>query len=464
MGIASDDLTNLFKDAIQLRKEVGCDYIWIDSLCIVQDDNSDWTTQSQKMAEIYTNAHFNIAATSSANSHQGLFKERWTLGTGGDLARYPLLVYEVNNPSVPGHAVFVRPAHRRDHGYITGDILRSRWLQAPLLQRAWVFQELMLARRTLHVCASELIWECKTLTTCECGALYSKSSHVSTEAIPSSSQGLFLDQIHRKQAFTSIRDKRSPLQNTHDFWLMISGQYSDLHLSKPSDRLAAFTGLVNAVQRVTNGTYVRGMWIEDLPRALLWGGAPRSDSTAFRSSDAPTWSRMSRRRPDGSCLIGYASVLSSGFRQDPRTSVTYVSGSHLPTKGNQLEIIFHGPTISAKVQKIVSSYEFESELRSDTEFYVQMAPHLQESSDSNSYLLDLDCPMSPNDLVQEGDMVECLLLGTNDDMTFHHILVVSKCLSENEGYYKRIGISDIDLKDDEETYSDIAEISEIVII
>lgn len=118
IGIGFDDLSPLFRDAIQICKMVECNYISIDSLCFIQDDESYWNLQSQKMLQIYSNAHFNIAATSSPDSTHSLFQERWYVGTGNnkDPLHCPVLSYNIS--PVAGHLVCVRQAHSRDHLYV----------------------------------------------------------------------------------------------------------------------------------------------------------------------------------------------------------------------------------------------------------------------------------------------------------------------------------------------------------
>lgn len=435
--ISDDELSPVFRDAIQLCKGVGCDYIWIDSLCIVQDDHADWMRQSQKMAQIYSNAHFNIAATLSPDSTHSLFQERWTFGDGeDDEARCPVLTHELEIPSGASLPVYARLSHRKDHGFIQNSNLMGRLGQAPLMGRAWVFQEVLLARRVLHVCASELIWECKTLYTCECGSIDSAFQPKATAPTPKESNNLTIGPL-RGQEFALICDNLYSIQATHDFWLKIARQYSSLSLTRPSDRVAALAGLANAIQGVTNGKYLAGIWIDDLARSLLWdpvGGG------ALRSSDLPTWSWVSRYNPtDADSNMSYHFVLGYGFRQDPTTTI------HTPIKpplssnapdGIPHEVIFHGPVILATiVVKPDSSYP---------SFYIQITSDSSELSHSSSIRLWADCPKDPGELVQEGDMVECLLFGTDNDVNFQYVLVVreSEFRADGDLYYKRIGVSD----------------------
>lgn len=75
MGILSET----FQDAITLTRQLRVQYIWIDSLCIVQDDRYDWETESATMAAVFQNAYLTIAASLAADSSGGCFSIRETI-------------------------------------------------------------------------------------------------------------------------------------------------------------------------------------------------------------------------------------------------------------------------------------------------------------------------------------------------------------------------------------------------
>ena len=57
-------------------RNLGYRYLWIDSLCIVQDDQEDWDREATLMYNVYTNAECNLAAAASRDSSGGLFFKR----------------------------------------------------------------------------------------------------------------------------------------------------------------------------------------------------------------------------------------------------------------------------------------------------------------------------------------------------------------------------------------------------
>lgn len=67
VGVPVDVLTKTFQDAIDICQRLEIEYLWIDSLCIPQDDEADWKDQASKMAGIYQNSILTIAATNHQN-------------------------------------------------------------------------------------------------------------------------------------------------------------------------------------------------------------------------------------------------------------------------------------------------------------------------------------------------------------------------------------------------------------
>jgi Heterokaryon incompatibility protein (HET) len=58
-------------DAIKVCREIGMRYIWIDALCIVQDDPKDKAREIGQMGRIYKDATLTIMAASAKTVHEG---------------------------------------------------------------------------------------------------------------------------------------------------------------------------------------------------------------------------------------------------------------------------------------------------------------------------------------------------------------------------------------------------------
>jgi hypothetical protein len=72
-GVDISELPKTFQDAANTTLFLGFDYLWIDSLCILQDSAEDWKVESAQMGDIYSNGICNLAATGSANGNGGLW-------------------------------------------------------------------------------------------------------------------------------------------------------------------------------------------------------------------------------------------------------------------------------------------------------------------------------------------------------------------------------------------------------
>lgn len=142
-GIPLQKLPKTFQDAVILTKNIGLRYLWIDSLCIIQDDIKDWKNEAAKMADVYQNAYCTIAATGSKSDQQGIFIQR----SKQDIHS---LWYDAANIHI---AVT----------YIEDDVAAMKEIHtSPLSTRAWTLQERLLSRRTIHFTESRVIWECSS--------------------------------------------------------------------------------------------------------------------------------------------------------------------------------------------------------------------------------------------------------------------------------------------------------------
>jgi hypothetical protein len=70
-GIAWSEVSKYFRDAIAITRKLGIRYLWIDSLCIIQDDREDQELEAIKMGSVYGNAYLVLAATAAADGDVG---------------------------------------------------------------------------------------------------------------------------------------------------------------------------------------------------------------------------------------------------------------------------------------------------------------------------------------------------------------------------------------------------------
>ncbi|KAI0480679.1 heterokaryon incompatibility protein-domain-containing protein [Xylariaceae sp. FL0804] len=277
------EIPRTYREAINITRELGIAYIWIDSLCIVQDEAEDWKRESQRMHEVYGNSYLNIAANQAADCHGGIFGP-------SDLAeRHP-------GHEVPGSRVLVQqqpPYTHLDHG---GNYYRWHGTP-PLLQRGWVLQERLLPRRVVYYAANELRWECNVTTDCQCGGIT-----VVARFKPDFHLALLLGGGGGGGETAGVPVPPLPLPFA---WMRVAERYSQLELSYASDRLPALSGVAQRVVQVLaqqqkqqqgqgGGRYLAGLWEQHLAHQLPWRLRDKQRRPAAAGSEygyrAPSWS------------------------------------------------------------------------------------------------------------------------------------------------------------------------------
>ncbi|KAK4159063.1 HET-domain-containing protein, partial [Cladorrhinum sp. PSN259] len=264
-------IPQVMKDAIYITRQLGIQYIWIDALCIVQDDSQDWDREAAQMQDIYRKACLVISGTRTGNCHQSLFGRRTSSATNyGE--RVPAsfateqVVVRTNQPTV-----HIREKLGHD---LLNEQLKQDLEEHPLLSRGWTFQERLLATRTAHFTASEIMWECKESYWCECSSIETKDARS------------LLQRALQEPGKASVN------------WRKLVGAYSWRVFTHPQDRLAALEGVASLFKAFDLGSYCFGLWGDHIIDHMLWKAISidsRSEvPEAYRSVIlGPSWSWIS---------------------------------------------------------------------------------------------------------------------------------------------------------------------------
>ena len=332
-------LPRTFQDAVRITLGLGLKYLWIDSLCIIQDSKEDWARESATMASIYENSLCTIAAAGATNAHGGCFATRDPLQT---------FYCKVGGNSKDG--VYIGPSSGSESA---AAILTD----SPLVSRAWVLQERLLSARMIHFGARSLYW------TCLQGFASDAYMIGSGDITPGHTQPIFGDEtaaldwkaaqlpIGGHSFFESLvntkfepSSKKSILKFNSNWWRLIE-IYTRCKLTMASDKLVAMSGVVQRIQQSTGLKYLAGVWSEILPLNFCWfvrlGVKP--PPTVYR---APSWSWAAR---DGEIfswdaltdnLVVLANVVSANVTTDPRdpSGTGAVSAACLVVLGSLREV------------------------------------------------------------------------------------------------------------------------------
>lgn len=256
------ELPPTFRDAILVSRALQIRYLWVDSLCIVQDDASDWAFEASRMHMVYSNSHCNISASHAEDSTEGLFRDRNSRA---------LCSTEVD---IGTRNYYTTKTARKAHVLTNGCLIRNSIDDCPLSKRGWVLQERILAPRVLHFSRDQVFFECRTRIACE---LYDAG-------VPDVYYTCFSTASAKVNHAFRNKDRGS----WYWMWRNLIQIYSTMSLTYPSDKLAAISGIAKMVQSVIHDEYVAGMWREDLVGQLLW----RIDGQTIRPLvyRAPSWS------------------------------------------------------------------------------------------------------------------------------------------------------------------------------
>ncbi|KAH7364930.1 hypothetical protein BKA65DRAFT_473231 [Rhexocercosporidium sp. MPI-PUGE-AT-0058] len=242
-GVPISELPRTFQEAIEITRRLSARFLWIDSLCIIQDSIDDWRKESLQMM------------------HQA----QATLGEGDE---------------------------RRCFIYDQELLLKGLTI-APLNQRAWVMQERLLAPRVVHFAKTQLFWECHERTACEMFPnQIPRDATYRDDGLGKSLDAGFLSQNHNSVY---------PMPHSqYSFWMwdLLVKQYMGCAITNPQDKLIAIGGLAQYIAGTMDDedTYLAGLWKSQLPAQLLWRVIPSytqaNHSPSYRPSDyrAPSWS------------------------------------------------------------------------------------------------------------------------------------------------------------------------------
>jgi len=291
--IPFSDLNKTFQDAVVITRKLGFRYLWIDSLCIIQDSKDDWRREAGWMASIYSGSELTLSATWATSGDSGLFYPRPECRK----VEFPYI-------NVNGHAEGRWFMRKRSAALFSSDVL-----EGPLNSRGWVLQERLLSNRTLHFCKDQLYWECKSSVWKECTGIMNDG--LATYPVALFRNNIFRTRIGTTQPSGTI-SADAGVEHLCEGWYKLVEDYTNRSLSVIQDRLPAVLGIANTLRCSYSGRYIWGLWESGLLRGLLW--SIDTKDIAYKRLVSPSWSwaawsaPIHFRLPWGPKLLGKAVV------------------------------------------------------------------------------------------------------------------------------------------------------------
>lgn len=401
-GIPSEALPPSFKDAINMARGLDIEYLWIDSLCIIQDKESDdWSKESSKMSFVYGNSFVNLAATSAEDGKGGFFPL--------PINKKPSAAFMVDAVLESGvtRLTCLLPAQDRDFDYG-----RDREL-LPLINRGWVLQERILSPRTVHFTTNYIFWEC-CQNKCYSGFVPSMPNR-----------------NHWKRTPALEHFSKLPMSNYE--WKHITEEYSQTKLTYKRDKLIAIAGIARALQPIVRSRYCAGIWEKDLPHQLMWRALSPSLHNVVRSKAeyrGPTWSWVSM-----DCDVKF---VPRKWARHPYSHVK-ICGLDIELEGSDA----YGPVSDAKLylqcKKLFTQEDWVSCLKVDEFYWKTIDLGL-------GFEFDEGFAYDSNYILIRKDPVWILpLLSEPQDSRVVGLLLRPTCVSQGE--YQRVGIFNTDFLD-----------------
>lgn len=298
------DVSATVIDAIRIAEAIGFQFIWIDALCIVQDDSEDWAAQSRKMQSIYENAALTIAASGVGDSSCSLLASR-------ESSRYPLRPVQLAGSTL--------------------HLQKPRSNRRPWRSRAWTMQEEALSRRVLYWDTCSLVWQCMEGEYHEWGhdedptlGKERQPGQRPTEVLKWSTGDLGITRRWRPAV------KRGPIRlsegriSAYAAWDSARVDYLSRSISLPQDWPVAIQGLAGIAQKMQpNDPLIWGIWKSEFVEELAgWRFPSASAGRIPRGHEGmPSWSwfsqlghhRASFRHLDDSSQLGLLAARNRPF-------------------------------------------------------------------------------------------------------------------------------------------------------
>ncbi|GAP86635.1 putative transcription factor C2H2 [Rosellinia necatrix] len=284
-------LSQVFRDALKVTERMGVRYIWIDTLCIIQDGDGgkDWRQEAPKMSQYYQYSLLTISAAVSSPA-MGIFNAKIPDKIPQKLVRLP---YRDSECCQKGHFY----VYERGVGLFAQYEMALQASQFP--NRGWIFQEWLLSRRVIYYTDYGLFFECQAHSS-------KNDSQELAQPITSSQYSPKEINLHPELRWAHIDNTNSNLKvriglgktPPEELWYRLIESYSFRDLTRPEeDRLIALSGIKDAFEEIlqqTPGThwsseYIAGVWISDVHYSLLWHKEQDSLNDS-KVKNLPSWS------------------------------------------------------------------------------------------------------------------------------------------------------------------------------
>ncbi|KAK3994574.1 heterokaryon incompatibility protein-domain-containing protein [Cladorrhinum sp. PSN332] len=371
-----DELPKTFQDAVKITQALGKQYLWIDSLCIIQRSRDDWDSQAKTMQDIFANAYCTIAATSAHSWKDGFLTPQ---------------------PSTPDDQAQNTSTSLGCECDFNKDVD-----EGPLMQRAWVLQERVLSRRTIHFTPAHVYCECGDGVICE-GLI---------KLLPPFGKQYFILDPQFPNRLGSSGSRRIV-----EFIQFLFQKYSVSGITKETDRVVAIDSLITRINQVLRTDSYYGIFRLFLGSLLLWKRTQENGPPIQYTTDqvVPSWSWMAY-----SGGIDFILGPTNYFLVPRRKDLDFSGG------GRELNVKVRNFGASCRVEKREEKYVILNGTEEVKTLWFNMADQIQ--------FKDCNCVV-----------IGALEDGKEDARKDYYVIVIRETAGRGRRY-KRVGVGKVEAK------------------
>ncbi|KAF4972888.1 hypothetical protein FSARC_659 [Fusarium sarcochroum] len=282
LSFDTNTLPQTLQDSVRVCCELGLSFLWVDALCIMQDDPEDKAKEIGQMASIYENSYVAIMASRAKSVEEGFLHPRSPFGA---------------DRRSPGFRLPYESKDGRRGSVVLVEESSSQTYADPLSLRAWAYQEFILSPRILDYGELRTTWICWADDNPTDGFLSTPTSYWS------------------RQRFQEIMSPsiEANIVSPHQLWSTLVLCYMRSSITDPYDRLPALAGIAERLNTIIQDEYIAGCWKRHIWLDLLWWHADGRSRERPARYFAPSWSWASIPNGDLNYVSTRSCVVDEGF-------------------------------------------------------------------------------------------------------------------------------------------------------
>ncbi|KAI0556264.1 HET-domain-containing protein [Xylaria curta] len=262
-AVPTELLPATYREFIKIARALAIPYVWIDALCIIQDDKDEWQHEAARMGDIFQGSTLTIVATQSSDTLEGCFP--------------------VTEQADPNNGALLRVRQQQTEKpdilarIYKGDFRQSSVQDSIISDRGWTLQEQLLSPRIVYCMENDVHWQCQTCFRTQTGLEFD-----TTEALA----------LRLQILAPSANPTTEEYWQYANVWHRIIENYNRRLFTYKTDKVPAIAGITKHMASVLNDTPILGLWERTFGVDLAWiapSGGTRHEIAERMGLPSWTW-------------------------------------------------------------------------------------------------------------------------------------------------------------------------------